>query len=88
MSLGERTSGPRRCYIETWSAWMSKNRSARTQLTVWFSYVAATNHAILSHGGSELRCPTLVVSGGPMLNGHYRGQALGRERQFGALMRS
>jgi len=55
MSLGETNVGPRRCYIELVS--MDVEESIRAnQLTVCSLMWLRQDHAILSHGGSELRC--------------------------------
>ena len=53
------------------------DRSAPTRSMAWCFCAAATRPPHRSHGRGQLRYTSLVVSGGPMLNGKYHGQDIG-----------
>jgi len=38
---------------------------------------AATRQSVAGDGRASCDVPTIVISGGPMLNGRYRGEAIG-----------
>ena len=79
MSLGETSLRPTAMLFRNLaSAWTSRSRSAAIPSTASCCSAAATRPRRRSiMGAASCDLPALVVSGGPMLNGKFRGSRLG-----------
>ena len=83
-SPGETRCGRPRCCSATSRAWTSRRRSAANPIdgVVLLAGCDKTTPALLM-GAASVDLPAIVVSGGPMLNGWFRGERIGSGTQSG-----